>query len=277
MTTTKTNNTIALLFFIITFYSCNNSQKEFYENGNLKAKHYLDRAHKKDSSVFYYKDGTVESIMKFLNDKKQVENYYNNGSIESIGSFQNDTIPVGNWKYFYDNGELQEVKEFLKINGKPFLNQNWFLNVNGDTIKSQSNYFNLLLEKDTILINEPVKAKIDLIGPYFKDKNSSIMVILPKEYSDNFNSDFSNLNGVQLDTTFNLNLDMDMRKALNIESDFRKTSVFGRYFETPGIYNFRGILVEYYYTKNGIPDSLNNNYYEKKQYFDTQIYIKDTN
>ena len=64
------------------------------------------------------------------------------------------------------------------------------------------------------------------------------MVILPKGYSDNFNWEFSNLNNVHLDTTFNLNLEIDMRKALGLESDLRKTSIFGKYLNTPRSHNF---------------------------------------
>ena len=269
------NKKILIKLFIFTslISSCNKSEKEYYKDGTLKAKHYINNT-KKDSSIFYYRDGEIESSIIYLNNKKSVINYYENGNIKSQGNFINDTMPTGNWLYFYNDGKLKEVKEFLIIDSKPLLNQNWFFNHKGDTVKSKSSYFDLLVEKDTIYLNEPVKAKIDLVSPFFKDKNSSIMVVLTKDYSDDFNSDFSNLNNVDLDTTYNLNLEVDFKNALNLKTDFRKTSVFGRYFDTIGMNKLKGVLIEYYYTDTISSPPIN--YYEIKKYFEKPIYVKDT-
>ncbi len=102
------------------------------------------------------------------------------------------------------------------------------------------------------------------------------MVLLPNDYEENFNRDFSNFEEIQLDTTFNLNLEEEMRKALFINSDFGKTAIFGRYFSSAGKQKFRGVIVEYFYQDSISSDSLKLNYFETKKYFEKEIYVLDS-
>lgn len=270
---------IGLIFIMIqnTFSSCTKKKKdvEYFENNKIKKEHFFSNGYK-DSSRIYSKSGNHTSTLVHKEDKKLVRYFYENGTIEAKGIFIEDSIPLGEWRYYDKQGNLTEIKDFLIIENRPILNQNWVLDLRGDTIKDKSNYFELIMEKDTIFLSEPIKAKVDLIAPFFKDKNSSIMVVIAKDYSIDFNDDFSNKNEVKKDTTFNLNLEKDMRGALGLESDFRRTCIFGKYFNDIGSHKLRGIIVEYYYTENAIPDSLGNNYYEKMQYFELPVYVKDT-
>jgi hypothetical protein len=266
-------NSIVLILLLSIFFSCEKKKSaiEYYDNHKIRAEHFVSNGNR-DSSKTYSRNGDLTSHIFYNGNKKHVR-HYKNGKLEKEGTYLNNDIQIGIWRYYNPDGSLREAKEFLLIDNKPFLNQNWVFSSTQDTLKTQSNFFKMVLEKDTILINEPVKAKVDLIAPFFQEKNSSVMIIVTKDYSNDFNADFSNLAEVELDTTFNLNIETEMRKALGLKSDFRRTSIFGRYFNDPGPQKFRGIIVEYYYTENSVPDSLGNNYYEKLQYFERDIYV----
>ena len=197
-------------------------------------------------------------------DKKDTT-YYVNGGIKSIGESLNNGNPIGEWHYFDSTGILTKKVQYLKIQGKSFPNQEWDFDKNGDTIDNSGTYYDLKILKDTIQINEPVKAKLDLISDFFKNEKSEIFIVLPKDYSINFNSDFSNISEVELDTTYNLNKELEMRKDIGLSpnTDFGKSAVFGRYFTSTGPKKFRGIIVEHFRTDLTTFDSIAPNFYKK--------------
>jgi len=201
--------------------------------------------------------------------------YYPNGILKSQGMTFENNQPIGVWNYYDSTGILTRKAEYIKINGKSYINQDWFFNKIGDTLKNKGTHFKIVFEKDTIRLNEPIKAKIDLITPFFKNKYSNILVVIPKDFSINFNEDFSNLKEVNLDTTFNLNLEKEMKKSLGLTTDFGKSAIFGRYFNSVGKKKFRGILVEYFSQDSITSDSIKLNYFENKKYFEKDILVLD--
>ncbi len=250
---------IISIFFVSINFSCNN-----YDKANSKT------INTEENLKGYFENGKTKYKCSYKDSLKFCENYYKNGNLRSKGAFLKDTIPIGYWEYYNTSGKLKEKKELLLIENKSFLNQNKFYE-DGKIVNEKSSYFEIELENDTINLNEPIKAKIDLISTYFKDNNSSIFVIVPKDYSENFNSMFSNVNRVDMDTTYNLNIEKEYREALGLTTDFRKTAIFGRYFKKPGKKRLRGILVEYFK-----PDSIGNNkFFEIKKYFDLPIFVKE--
>lgn len=202
--------------------------------------------------------------------------YYPNGTIKSSGILLSDSIPSGKWEYFDENGIKYRSAEYLNINGEPFINQDWFYSETGDTIKGKGSYCKIIFNKDTIDLSEPIIAKIDLIEPLFKNEYSNILVVVPKDYSVNFNSDFSNRNQVVLDTSYNLNLDLENRKRFELKTDFGKTAFVGRYFDSPGKKKFRGIITEYFYRDSIMPDGSKLNYFYNEKYFEKEIYVTDS-
>ncbi|WP_127844218.1 toxin-antitoxin system YwqK family antitoxin [Psychroflexus aestuariivivens] len=179
------------------------------------------------------------------NDSVEKENYYSNGNLKSKGLIDKKDQKIGSWKYFDNNGKLNRVVEYKIIENKSFINQDWKLNQKGDTLNNQSCYYQLTLEKDTIKLNEPIKVKIDLTAPCFRDRYSETYVILPKDYSINFNEDFSNLDEMDLDTIYNLNSDPELKEKLGLTTNWGKTVIFGRYYNSIGPKKLRGILVEF--------------------------------
>lgn len=292
-----------ILLFIFFIYSCNNKKIEYFDNGNVKSvyslkdgeyhglfesydnignikeMHIYQNGEKSDSSVYYKNTGVINYIDYYQEGLVTYRKFlFDNGKIKEEGKMFRGQFPIGKWKHYDNEGYLTQIKEIKNIQNQPFLNQNWVFNRKGDTLQEKSVYYNISYEKDTITLEEPIRSIVYLKGPLFKDENSSVMVIIPKDYSENFNEDFSNLEEVVKDTVHNLNIEKDIRSqlGLGIEENYQYTVFFGRFFNTPGLKKFRGIIVEYYYTENNIPDSLNNNYYEHKQYFEKTIYVKDT-
>ena len=206
-----------------------------------------------------------EESKGFFNNHKTHRTFYENGKIKTIGQFNDNNQPIGNWFYYDSTGILRKTVEYFLINGESYLNQEWNFTKLGDTIKDRGTYFELDLLSDTITLNEPVRAKVDLTSPFFKQESSSIYVIVPKDYSKNFNEDFSNLQEVDLDTTFNLNIELEMRKDIGLSpnTDFRRTAVFGRYYQTVGIKKFRGIIVEEFQIEESLFDSISPDFYKK--------------
>lgn len=206
---------------------------------------------------------------------KEKEEYYSNGSLKSKGLTRKDGKPIGLWEYYDEQGNIERIAEYIEVQNKSFLNQDWVINNEGDTINSKSCYYNLLLEKDTISLNEPIKAKIDMTAPFFKGKYSETYVIIPKDYSVNFNKDFSNIEQVDLDTIYNLEFNPELKEKLELTTNWGKTVIFGRYFETPGPKKLRGILVEFNIKDSILPDSTRLNYWTHKKYFEREITVKE--
>lgn len=232
---------ILSVFFIFLFWSCNNQPKK--------------------------------NTDKTQNDSIR---YYSNGIIKNSGKLFSDSLPIGKWEYYDENGTKYRSAEYLKINGKPHINQDWFYSKNGDTIKGKGSYYKLIFNKDTIDLSEPIIAKIDLTEPLFKNKNSNILIVVPTDYSENFNSDFSNRKKVVLDTAFNLNIDKENREKFDLKTDFGKTAFFGRYFKSTGKKKFRGIITEYFYQDSIKPDGTKLNYFFNEKYFEKEIYVIDS-
>ncbi|RNL83108.1 hypothetical protein ED312_15710 [Sinomicrobium pectinilyticum] len=247
-----------------------------YDNtGEIKETHIYKQGRKKDSSVYYTRESNIDYI-DYYRDEDSIwrKNFHKNGKIKSEGKIIHEGFPIGEWKYYNEEGVLQEIKEIKNIGGKPHLNRNWFFDSKGDTIPNKSNYYTIQYDNDTISLDRPIQAVISLKEPLFKDKNSMVMVVVPKDHSKNFNKDFSNIEEVETDTTRNLNIETDIKKAFKMEGNYPWTVIFGRYYDTPGPKKFRGIIVEYYYTENHVPDSLNHNYYEHRSYFEKDVYVK---
>ncbi len=253
--------------------------KKYYQSGQLEQLHTYSNGRKVDSSLFYNRNGVLDYIdYHNINDSIGVyrKYFYENESLKSEGFLHNEELMVGYWSHYNeDYGYLEEVREMINIDNKPYLNQNWHFNAKGDTIHEKSVYANLLFFKDTISITDAVKVYAVQEQPFFKDKNSSIMAVVPKDYSEDFDEYFSNLNEVEVDTTYNLNVDKEYRTAGGMpEGDYALEVVFGRYYNTPGPKMFRGILVEYSESNSKVTDTLGNR--QHKIYFEKSIYVKDS-
>jgi hypothetical protein len=116
---TKKWNKIFLLLIISTVVSCSNKrvEKEYYSNGQVKSKIYLENGKLDGEAKFYYKNGQLKFTKKFENGKLngELKGYYKNGKVKEVGQF-NHGQQNGMIKWYYKNGQLKRVNEYK--NGK---------------------------------------------------------------------------------------------------------------------------------------------------------------
>jgi len=252
----------------------NGYYREYFTNEKLKLEHFFQENINIDTSFYYYKT-PVEQLMfkRIWHSKDSIEQieYYDDGTFEKKGFVDNAFRKYGKWSFYDKSGILDVVREYYLVNGEQYLNQEWYLNKNGDTLYYQSHYIKMIIPRDTFPLNKPVKALAILESSIFYEKNSEICVLLPSDgYS--FNEDFSNEEEIKLDTFHNLTIDIKNQKWFpNVE--FRHFVAFGKKYNTIGKKKVRGYVLEYYEQE---PDSNDMWREEHKKYFEIPIYIKDS-
>ena len=245
---------------------------------------------KKEDDIEYYKQSKNKYKVSYHFDNyDSVVVFYKNGKIFKTGKQDLNGKYFGKWNYYTTDEFLSNTQEFLIINKKVKLNQQWYYNIKGDTMYYGNKKFNIYNQKefredpnelkrsifvrfgfipegDTLSISEPFKVLAEDGFPFWTNKDSESYVVLAKE-NYNFNSDFSNESQVKLDTFFCVERDK-INKGSFPNSDQKHTVAFGRWFVTPGKKELRGYMVEY--CKNNIIIE------ERRTYFEKIIYVKDT-
>ncbi len=102
---------------------------------------------------------------------------------------------MGKWKFYNNDEILNDIKEYLIINGQSYLNQRWVFNKIGDTIGG--NFFEVKM-KDTVNQDEINRFHFFLKRPLFS-YNSESYILLPKD-DRKLNKDFSNKDVIEWDT-----------------------------------------------------------------------------
>lgn len=249
--------------------------KEYYENGDMKLIHHYRNGRKIDSSVLFYPNSN--NIIKVRKNWEKegdyyLREYYSNGIIKFEG-FVKDSIRIGTWKYYKNSGVLDESREYMNVEGGSYLNQVYNVNFNGDTLYQGSNFIRIVVAKDTIELNEPFRAIVYLEGEFFRSKEVPYIKVSIANNIQNFKSDFSNAEEVNLDKFNNLLLDTANQKWYpNVNK--RRTAVFGKYFKDAGDKHVRGYVSEFIDKQ---PTTIDSSIAEERRiYFDKRIYVKDS-
>lgn len=275
--------------------SCSTSkkEKEYYANGNLKYEVTINNDDYNGEYKEYYEDGTLRIKGNFVNNLKQglfTEYYKSNGRLlktetlwksdtsyfqKDIGKSDNilsegplqDNKKVGKWKYYdNDKGYIKEIREFFIIKGSTYLNQNWLLNEEQDTLLKGNHY--KMMSSDT-LDYEQQRVYFFLKQPYFS-YDSNLIVLIPRN-DDELEDDFSNENIIKWDTIDNL-----ANRFRNQEKygDRNHDVVFDLDYLSVGKKRLRGILVE---KQNIKTDTSNYEFVTRNIYFDKEFYIEEKN
>ncbi len=248
--------------------------KEYFTNGELKLIHnFDDRGNNIDTSFYYYKIPIERIQFKRCwlkkDSIKQIE-FYKNGSLKKESIVNSDFFKIGKWKFYDENENLDFSREYLLVNGKHYLNQTWNIDKNKDTVFKGSNFIEIQVAKDTILLGSPLQAVAYLKAELFKGKSSEILVCLPHGERNNFNTDFSNLSKIKLDTFYNLQHDLLNKNKFDDNFSKPYTVVFGKWFKkSTGLKKIRGFVEEYYQVEGG-------HFKQNRTFFEIQIYVKDT-
>ena len=130
--------------------------------------------------------------------------------------------------------------------------------------------------QSTVRTNEDVKVVAELVKPQFKDKDSEIVVIIEMGEENVLKPDLSNEKDAKLAVFQNLSTDSINQNFINTK-DLKKTAVFGRRFQDPGLQKIRGYVLEYYDFEISRGYDITNDSFNadkiSKTYFETEIEI----
>lgn len=287
-------NYLFLFVFLITFSKCKRggSSYEFNDKGEIIYEEKYDAEDKLIRTIKYYERKPELKYKEVISkqDYDSVLFFYDNGKIFKHGKHTKEGKRFGVWDLYDKNGNKREIREWFCIKGRSVINRVWFLDNKGDTLAwryedvvfkqnefkgdsigvRSSSYDEFVFNRDTISIEEPIRAYAYCGSPLLEDKGSQIMVLIGKSETP-FNKDFSNEDKVKLDTFYNLTIDVENQKWFE-GAEKKYFTTFGYYFETPGEKTLRGYMLEYAVGnfENNMDSIIHRKYFEKK------IYVKDT-
>lgn len=105
-----------IIITILTLISCT-IQKDFYQNGNLKAKGKITNNIKHGKWKLFYENGNREQIGTFIQDKKAGiwKSYHTNGSIHAEKEWDNDKL-TRIISCYDEKGNKMDVDTFNNVN-----------------------------------------------------------------------------------------------------------------------------------------------------------------
>ncbi|MCE3075660.1 toxin-antitoxin system YwqK family antitoxin [Chryseobacterium gwangjuense] len=127
--------------------------KTYFENGNLD----LVTNHK-DGKPFgesktYYQNGKLSGLANYSIDGKYITQklYYENGNLESEGKYNintnatviitsGKTVPIGEWKYYHENGKLKAIGSYGGMNKDDFIGE-WKMYDENGTLREVGSSF----------------------------------------------------------------------------------------------------------------------------------------
>lgn len=134
--------------------------------------------------------------------------------------------------------------------------------------------YSIKLAKDTVKVQEPVKAIVYLAAPYFDDKNSKIVVFLELDANQPLKKDLSNYLDIPTVGFHNLENDTTNQKWSSDKLVYDQTSAIGLKFDKLGRNYLRGYILEYY-TGDPLLDSIFDYSKTKKHFFQEEIYVEE--
>jgi antitoxin component YwqK of YwqJK toxin-antitoxin module len=217
----KDKKTINKRYFVNSDGQKQGVYKEFYKSGKLKNISIYDKDIKKDSSMFYSNLGELEKVVYFKKNKEFAKEFQNNVLIAE-GIIEND-IKIGKWNYFNKFSKKEKVLEYINLCGSQYLNQGWYFNKDGDTIKERSNYLTVRLDKSILKRNDTINLFFEYF-PFLSKKPTLIAC-----QSNNLDNKFCNIDKSSLDT------------IITQSTKFKRSLLF----KDKGTYFIRGFVQEH--------------------------------
>ena len=209
--------------------------KEFYKNGDLKAFYIYKKGIELDSAFFYNTNGKIQKIDKLLQNDTIYSKEFIDGILESEGKYINKNA-IGKWRYYKKNGNLNKINEYINLCGDSYLNQGWYFDDKGDTIKKYGNYYEIKYFPKRIKKNEKVLFQVTYKPIIYI--NSDVMVCFDAENKST--SNFCNIHQLKLVEAYK-------------SSDVLKMNIT---FENSGIKHFRGYIKEFFNKEPTKQDSI---------------------
>lgn len=279
-----------VIFFLI--LSCDDTKKEYYNNGQLhkeyklennyyqgryyeyhdngkrKISHYYQGGKQIDTSFYYDKQGLLREKRIWLDSIKDKVILYNNGLVTEQGYITKDKMKINNWTYHQDDKD--SIVEYVIVDKLSNSNQHWIVKNDKDTIWSKSNDYKVYLSKQEISLDEVVKVRVVLMDAYFHNL-SDVKVLLFKE-DNNSKEYFYNLEDVKTDIFLSLKNDGIPHPEVPKNILQNHMVEFGLKFNSPGNKKIKGILREFSkgYDKEDIKKI---KLFEKDLFFEKNIYV----
>jgi antitoxin component YwqK of YwqJK toxin-antitoxin module len=187
--------------FIFIISACNQNkveiQKEYYDNGTLKAEAEHVDGKLDGVSKEYYINGKLKTEAYFKNDKQDgmTKTYFENGNVEREIYFKNG-IQIDTAKFYYLNGELKEISilnngvkegDYIEYheNGKIKLKGTLSNNKPAGHWTRYNQYGNLI---DSTSF-EALQAKISLQFKTYNNQNDGFSILYPAtwDFKENYN------------------------------------------------------------------------------------------
>ena len=230
-----------------------------------------------------------------LTDFDSVYYFYDNGILFKKGKQYKENQKFGNWELYDRDSVLREIREWFTIKGESRENRVWHLNKSGDTIAwreedslykqkefindtiyfRNTNYDYIWFNKDTINLNEPLTATVEIGSPVIRNYPANLRVLLARQ-EDNFNYDFSNEQEIKLDTFYDLTINTINQKWFP-NANFKRIAIFGRWFDKPGEKIIRGYYQQYFKGpfKTRSDGKKTDSLIGYKTYFEKKIFVID--
>jgi hypothetical protein len=73
-----------------------------------------------ERKYYYHENGQLKTIAKTINGIREIKRYYENGNLESDEKIDGNGEQTGEWKFYYENGQLSMIGSYLdgKQHGK---------------------------------------------------------------------------------------------------------------------------------------------------------------
>ncbi len=222
--------------------------KEYYLNGNIKKIHIYKKGVLIDSSIYYNETKKIIEIQYHLDNKSIFSKIFENNILKSEGKYYSNQ-KRGKWKYYYQNGKIKQIFEYIDLCGEQYTNQGWDYDKKGELIQKKGNHYSLSIQKKKIKVNETIDFEIKYNPILFLNSNSIICT------SQDIDKSFCNLRKIKLDTLYSTNHNFVIRLS----------------YSTKGNKNFRGFIKEFYHKNSDHKDSTI--YGERFVYFDIPIKV----
>ena len=268
------NKLIIIITLIGCLISCDDNREivKRYKNGNVESIHYYGDDKKIDSSYFYYPTKKLKQIVYFKEEDtlSYTKMYDEDGNNIAEGNIVRNNLDfrTGRW-FLYGDKETDSIVEFFNVDNKPYLNQIWVLNKDKkDTVYDRGNFY-YIYNRDTISVNDTIDFRFYLYQPYY-DYNSDMLVVMFKD-DNQMRKSFSNINVKERDTFYSLKNDGISHPEIPKEVPQNHNANFGIVYREPGEKRIRGYISEYIKDEKDTTERI-----ERRLFFDKTIYVLDT-
>ena len=156
---------ILYICIVLLFWSCNN-QNVPKENMDVTSNN--SPLVLKDTMIFVEVEGSTDSLLI-----EETSFYDSVGRLYRKGILH-DRVPHGVHE-FYNDGYVQYHREYIRTSETGhMLNRVYKLNRHGDTIMSESNYYEIHFDNDTIELGDSLHINYELKAPVWKNSVSNL-------------------------------------------------------------------------------------------------------